>query len=219
MRGVHEDGGFEAGAEGLAEGGEARAIVSEVDGETHVVVGGGGDQFGEVEIAKDAEAAAGDGRGPGKRDEGDAHPESVEAGGVAAVGEGVEDDIDAMIEREVVGARAPFDEFEAIRSDARCGEEIGGALAVLAKAAEEEESGVWDLGEDTRPEAEDGVIDLREIVEAAEGEESLGVRREVVDGQFDAAGVVAPKAVEEMKARGRMQEAGGRMRRLGCAAR
>ena len=124
-RGVHEGGGLHAVAEGGAEGGEAGEVGGEGGGDLGEVVGGVGDEFLEAEVGELAEAGAGDGGGAWEGDDGDAHPVGVEGGGVAVVGEGVEADVDVVVEAEVFGAGAAGEEGDAGRVDLKLIEEGG----------------------------------------------------------------------------------------------
>ena len=162
-----------------------------------VGVGVGGDEVGEGEgIGEEACAGA----RPtavlcaGGGDAGDAHPEGVEGGGVSVVGEGVEAEVDAVVELEVFGVFDAAAEVDAVVGDALAGEEVEGALAEGAFEGEGVGGVSWAFrgGCGTRKE-EGSVGDFAEVVEAAEGEVGGGEGGEFVDGGFGGEGVEAPR--------------------------
>ncbi len=145
--GVHEGGGGDAGTKGVAHVGELGEVLCEVGGDLDEFFGGGGGELGEVEVFELAPAGAGDGGLAGEADEGDdgdAHVEGVEGGGVAVVGEGVEGDVDLVIELEVFFVLLEGDEGEAIGGDIFGGEELCDAGLCGAFGDEHEEAGVGD---------------------------------------------------------------------------
>ena len=200
-RGVHERRGLHALAERGAEHGEPREVGGERGGDLYEFVRGVGDEFFEVEIGELAEAGARDCGSAGEGDDGDAHPEGVETGGVAVVGNGVEGDVDVVVEGEVIGAGAA-----GVEGDAG-GVDVEGLLDAGAGGAfggEEVEAGVGEGVEDVGPEMEGGWGDFAEVVEAAEGDLGFSPptvleRGEGVDEGFGGEGVVAPEGVGEVE--------------------
>jgi hypothetical protein len=134
-----------------------------------------GDEVLEIELGENGDATAGDGAGGraggvrGEGDEGDAHPEGVAGSGAAGVGEGVEGDVDLLIELEVLRERQEGGEDAAV-GEVFGSEEVFDALAVDAREGMEEQAGVGELPENLRPGFQSGGRDFEEVVEAAEGD-------------------------------------------------
>src|SRR6185295_11964085 len=97
---------------------------------------------GEAEICELADAGAGEGVSAAQGDYGDAHPEGIEAGGVAVVGEGIEHDVDVVIVREVGAGLGAVDEVEAVGGNALRSEGGGDASAGEAGGGEKGQLGV-----------------------------------------------------------------------------
>lgn len=191
---VHEGGGFHAVAEGAAEVGEAGEVLGEGDGEGDEVGGGLAGEFGEGEVIElgpggAAEEAVADDGG-----DGDAHEEGVHTGRVAVAGEGVEGEVDLVIELVVIAGGEAVGEADAAGGDAVGVEITGYAVAVGARGCEEEELGVGEGVHDLDPEVVNAFVEFAEVIEVAEGEVAVGEGGKVVDGDFDG-GVVAPEGV------------------------
>ena len=96
----------------------ARGIGGEGDDDADEFVLGVRDEFGDADRGEDADARAA-GRGfAGQGDDGDAHPEGVATGGDAVVGEGIEADVDVVVEAKIIEAILREDEFDAVGGDA-----------------------------------------------------------------------------------------------------
>ena len=91
-----------------------------------------GDEFGETADREDRDAATADGGVAAQGDDGDAHPEGIAGGGDAVVGEGIEGDVDAVIEAVIFEAGLCGGELEAIGFDAANLQEGADALAGIA---------------------------------------------------------------------------------------
>ena len=106
-----------AWAEGGAEVGEAGKVAGQIGGDLYVLLGGVGYQLWETEVHQLAQAGAADDRLAHACDDRYAHPEGIEAGGVAVVGESVEANIDTVVEFEILLERAMGNELDALRRD------------------------------------------------------------------------------------------------------
>ena len=163
---VHERRVFHPRAEFGAKLGQGFRIGGDRFCDVEKSVVGGRDELGEGEVGELADAGAGDGGAANAGDGGDAHPESVEAGGVAVIGEGVEAEVNAVVEAHIVGAGAAVEEFDASGGEVEFFED---AVSQFSDRGEEEEAGGGKGVEDGGPEGEGAVVDLAEVVEAAEG--------------------------------------------------
>lgn len=193
--GVAERAGAEAFAEVAAGGGETGKIVRGGHGETHVVGGCGGDPLGQAGVREEARADTGDVRRAGEGDHGHAHPEGFAGGGGAVVGERIERDVDAVVEREVVGDREfPAVEGETVGCDAVGGErgvQVGGDGGIAEAAGFQEETRGGQGAQNLGPECEDGGREFGEVVKAAEREGAGRGGGQGVDGRGVVVGAVA----------------------------
>jgi hypothetical protein len=65
-------------------------------------------------------------------DDGDPHPEGIEVGGVAVIGEGVEAEVDAIVKLQVLRARKRRGKFDAGGGDSSARDTIARSGAVPA---------------------------------------------------------------------------------------
>src|SRR5579871_2635569 len=100
-RRVHQWGILQARSQGRSQLGKSREIVGQLGCDLDVLIGRICDEIGQPDVREDASTGAGDGGSALQADDGDAHVEGIEGGGSAAVGEGVEGDIDVVVLREV----------------------------------------------------------------------------------------------------------------------
>ena len=128
---------------------------------------------------------------------------------MAVVGEGVEDDIDLVVEFEVFVGGFARGEDEAGGIDADGTEVIFEALAAGAFRDQEEEFGMGDAFEDLCPDVVDLGVEFAEVVEVTEGDELVGEGREGIDFHFEH-GVEAPGSRGEAE-----RDIGGGLRRGG----
>jgi len=106
--------------------------------------------------------------GGGVADEGDyggAHPEGVEGGGDAVVGDRVEGERDLAVGLEVGGAVGAIEEVDARGVDGIFLEGAEDNLSVEAGGAEKQEAGVGNGGQEFGPEVNQGRVDLGGVVQ------------------------------------------------------
>lgn len=117
-------------AEGGAEVAKFLWILREVGGDADVVGRRGCDEFRVSDGVEEADTDAREVSFAGERDDGDTHPESFAGGGSAAVGEGIEGNIDFVVAFQVV-ERLVFEarDTEAVGGDAAGGKVVDDALA------------------------------------------------------------------------------------------
>ena len=155
-----------------------------------------GDQFGQAQVHELAEAGAADDRWPHEGDHGHAHPEGVQAGGVAVVGEGVQPQVDAGGKAPDTaggaGGRRTFTRSGAMPS---CASKSSVRWRWLPFGGQISNLRTLDGLEDSGPEFQHGGVDLAEVVEAAEGDVALRQGGQGVDGRFAAERIVAPESV------------------------
>jgi hypothetical protein len=195
---VEEGGGFHAVAEGAAEFGEAGGILGEGDGELDEFLGGFADELGEAEVVGLGPCAAAPLGGADVGGDGDAHIEGVHGGGVAVVREGIEAEVDLVVELVVVDGGGAGDEGDAVGGDTVFAEAGDGAVAVAAFGGEEEEAGFFEDAHDLGPELVGFLVEFAEVVEVAEGDAAGFAGGEAIDGDVGG-GVVAPPGVGEVE--------------------
>ena len=94
--GVHKGGGLHAWAKALAKSCQAGEVGGQGGGDLNEVRVTVGDEFRQAQIHELAEAGAADDGVPDPRDHRNPHEETLQAGGVAFVWEGVQANIDAL---------------------------------------------------------------------------------------------------------------------------
>ena len=194
-RRIHEGGRFETLAEGLAEAGEARKVGGKRDSDAHELLRRVGGQFRKAEVGEQGEPCA---RGCGVADEvddGNPHPEGVEAGGLAGVGERVESDVDAVVQFEVRRPGLPADEGHTLAFDPCPLQQFRSALACGAVWCKQNQPRAIDGAENPCPERQDEFVDLAEIVEAAECDLAAVQGRQGIHGRPAGERVVAPEGI------------------------
>lgn len=193
--------------------GKAREVSGEFDGPADVLLGTVGDPLGEAELGELAQPPAGDGKISHQREHGHAHPESVEAGGVAVVGEGIDHQVDAVVLLEVGQHGAGRDELHAVGGRTLEPQKRPDAVAMPARWRKQDKARSRECGEESRPKAEDRVGDLPEAIETAEGDVASGQCGQGIDRKPATDGsVVAPEAVrkvDDLLRAGRRRDAGG----------
>src|SRR5439155_26858945 len=115
-----------------------------------------------------------------------AHPQAIAGRRVAGIGEGVEREVDAVILCEVLALREVRDELNLMRREA-----LDQSLAVWTFRNGKNQAGVWAGAEDSLPERQHRLRDLREIVQASEGDVAVRQRGKRVDRRRVAHGRVA----------------------------
>ncbi len=116
-------------AQAFAQLGEARPVAREVEGEGHVTRRPFSDQLGEAEVRQEAHADPGDMGISRLGDDRHPHPQGLAGGRHAVVGEGVEGDIDLVVEREMAGGRGDVAvHLQALGGDSVAREQAGQAL-------------------------------------------------------------------------------------------
>ena len=146
-------------------------IGGECDGFVQVLLGRLSDPFLHAEVGEKEDAAASDVARAGESDERHAHPEGVEAGGAAGIGEGIEIDVDAAMEEQVVAGRSLGGENSmrsAVRPWAalqRCTRSL-----VFSRGTTQENARPRDAPADLAPELAHFGGDFAEIVQATEGD-------------------------------------------------
>ena len=98
-----------------------------------------GNQLGQAEICKLAYAAASHDRSTGDCDDGDAHPEGIQAGRMTIVGKRIKADINVMIKRHVLLQRLFAEERNPILGDALLSQKSKRALTARALGGKQDE--------------------------------------------------------------------------------
>ena len=155
---------------------QPRQIVGQLRGDAHVLLGVGGDQLRQAKIRQLAQAGPPHDRRPHQGHDRHAHPERIQAGGVAVVGERYPGRCRCRGNTASTAAAAVGDEGHAIggrrlprpASPARCRRCDPRRPAASAASI--------DGLEDPRPELQHRRVDLAEIVQAAKGDIALRPR-------------------------------------------
>ena len=180
----------------LASRGRSRASP---DGDLHVFFARVTDEFRQAEVTEEAESTARDGKFSDEAHQRDAHPKRIEARRVAIIGEGVECDVETVIQFEVSVSWAWNDEFHPVRLNPAAFEKIQHPPAMAAFGAQNQQSRFRNFAKYFCPEIQLGFVDFAKAVQASKGHEAVfrgrqfGSRRAAIPR-----GVVAPEAVEEI---------------------
>jgi hypothetical protein len=196
-RAVHENRTLHALAEGRAES----LKTVEIGGEG----GGDGDEFFVGMGGKISEIQKGELAEPGTTyrgrtcagDDGNPHPERVQAGCVTVVGEGVEHDVGLVVELDVLIAWDARLDADAIFRNACAGENVEEVFASGGFRIEQEQAGIGDGNEYFGPEFQDAPIDLAGVIERDEGDVAIGSSGERKDGDIGGDGLIAPEGTIE----------------------
>ena len=115
-----------------------------------------------------------------KGDDGNAHPERIERSGVPVVREGIESDVDAVVECEVTRTRDTTDKFDAMGFDTAAMKDVEHVVMDGARG-EKQKAGIGDFPERGGPEAKDAVVHFAKVIETAESDVAVASRRKSVD--------------------------------------
>ncbi len=111
------------------------------------------------------------------------------------VGDRIQRDVDAAIIVQVQRPRPGRDERHAIAGNTLAGQHVLRVPAMRPLVGEERQPGTLDRYEDPRPDLQHARIDLAEVVQAAEADESLLRGRQGTDRGSALLRIVAPEAV------------------------
>ena len=134
-------------------------------------------------------------RATGQRDDRQSHPERVERGDGAVVGEGVEADVELMIAVEVSRPRDAPGELDPIRADSPLKEQRPHCLQVSTGLRMNDQARARQRLQDGKPHPQRRLADLGEVVQAAEGDEAITERGQRGNGRRFFGRLVAPVAV------------------------
>src|SRR5262249_5248954 len=154
------------------------------------------DQFRHAQVHELAEAGAADDGLAYLCDDGDAHPEGIEAGGVAVVGKCIETDIDAMVMFEIIAAFDPEGELKAVCGGARGFHGLRNSPTRAAFSREQDKARIGNGTHDLRPELQAALVDLARIIQTAKGDVAVANARKPGDRLRDER-IVAPERVGE----------------------
>ena len=136
-----------------------------------------------------------------ERDHRHAHPERLAGRGGAVVGEGVERNVDLVVERQMVfGLDFGRQDPEPLAADAVGREgrlEHGPGLGVAGAGRFQHQAGALDLLENPGPEGDHPSIDLGQVVERAEGDVAVTLHRQRPDLRRVAGRRIGEKAARQ----------------------
>ena len=176
---------------------EPGQIARQAGGQGHVLLGRLGRQLLQVEVAQLAPAGPPDRRPARHREGRDPHPEGIQAGGVPVVGQGVQAEIDPVVELQILGPRSLVDERDACRINLlplQPGQDLVPRRA-LWRHHQEARPGT---ARSTRAQsARHPAVDLAEGVQAAEGDRAGFQGRQRAHRRLVGQRVVTPEGVRQ----------------------
>ena len=102
-----------------------------------------GDEIQQVEVKELAQARTADARFAEAGHDGNAHPQSIETGRMAVVGERVESEVDVVVGAQILGARTISGEGQMLRLDAVCRKPRQQSIAVTARRLHDLDRSAW----------------------------------------------------------------------------
>ncbi len=169
-RSVHDDGRFEAIAQGSAQVLEPRQVARQLSRSLHILVLGKSGQFRKAEVSELTQARARDGAITDKADDRNAHPKRVEAGGVAVVGIRVEDDIELVIQRQIILPWACGDKFHSFWGNTVTAEDLESIATVAAESCQQKEAGGGNSLKHAGPQGEERFVDFKKVIQATKSD-------------------------------------------------